>query len=117
MYSTTIDAYRSTTRKCLNVYIWLLHSYRTSKSQNANRTTSPDSLEGSYSAVGWMVKAVFLTQFLEILHPLVGFTKGGVVEATMQVCCGLTHAREPSCSSSGVPGTGSEQFLAKARYF
>jgi len=44
-----------------------------------------DSLEGSYSAVGWMVKAVFLTQFLEILHPLVGFTKGGVVEATMQI--------------------------------
>jgi len=43
-------------------------------------------LAGSYGAVGWMVKAVFLTQFLEVLHPLVGLTRGGLLEAVLQIC-------------------------------
>ncbi|XP_018014075.1 very-long-chain (3R)-3-hydroxyacyl-CoA dehydratase 3-like [Hyalella azteca] len=45
-----------------------------------------ESLEGSYKAVGWMMHLCFLTQFLEILHPIVGYTKGSPFEAIMQVC-------------------------------
>ncbi|XP_068203488.1 very-long-chain (3R)-3-hydroxyacyl-CoA dehydratase [Palaemon carinicauda] len=46
----------------------------------------PDSMEGTYGAVGWMVKMCFTTQFLEILHPMVGYTKGSVFEPIVQVC-------------------------------
>ncbi|KAK7081021.1 hypothetical protein SK128_016016 [Halocaridina rubra] len=45
----------------------------------------PDSMEGTYAAVGWMIKMCFTTQFLEIFHPMVGYTKGSVFEAVVQI--------------------------------
>lgn len=45
-----------------------------------------DSIAGSYQAVGWMMHLCFLTQFLEILHPILGFTKGSPFEPILQVC-------------------------------
>ncbi|KAB7503169.1 Very-long-chain (3R)-3-hydroxyacyl-CoA dehydratase 3, partial [Armadillidium nasatum] len=44
-----------------------------------------DSMEGTYEAVSWMMKLCFMTQFLEIFHPLLGYTKGSVLEPLMQV--------------------------------
>jgi very-long-chain (3R)-3-hydroxyacyl-CoA dehydratase len=44
-----------------------------------------DSMEGTYEAVGGAMKFCQLMQFLEIMHPLFGYTKGGVVTPLMQV--------------------------------
>ncbi|RXG54900.1 Very-long-chain (3R)-3-hydroxyacyl-CoA dehydratase [Armadillidium vulgare] len=44
-----------------------------------------DSMEGTYEAVSWMMKLCFMTQFLEIFHPVLGYTKGSVLEPLMQV--------------------------------
>ncbi|XP_045588602.1 very-long-chain (3R)-3-hydroxyacyl-CoA dehydratase [Procambarus clarkii] len=45
----------------------------------------PDSMEGTYEAVGWMMHLCLMTQFLEVLHPIVGYTKGSVFEAIVQI--------------------------------
>ncbi|KAK4295498.1 hypothetical protein Pmani_031936 [Petrolisthes manimaculis] len=45
----------------------------------------PDSMAGTYAAVGWMMRLCLLTQGLEVLHPLVGYTKGSVAEGIVQV--------------------------------
>jgi hypothetical protein len=44
-----------------------------------------DSMEGSYEAVGGAMKFCQLMQFLEVMHPLFGYTKGGVLTPLMQV--------------------------------
>lgn len=43
------------------------------------------SMEGTHENVGWMLRLCFITQFLEIFHPMVGYTKGSVFEAVVQV--------------------------------
>lgn len=45
----------------------------------------PASMEGTHLNVGWMMRLCFITQFLEIFHPMVGYTKGSVFEAIVQV--------------------------------
>lgn len=45
----------------------------------------PDSMEGTYAAVGWMMRMCQLTQLLEVLHPIVGYTRGPVIPALVQV--------------------------------
>ncbi|XP_071518021.1 very-long-chain (3R)-3-hydroxyacyl-CoA dehydratase 3 [Panulirus ornatus] len=45
----------------------------------------PESMEGTYESVGWMMHLCFMTQFLEVLHPLVGYTSGSVFEAVIQI--------------------------------
>ncbi|XP_067008173.2 very-long-chain (3R)-3-hydroxyacyl-CoA dehydratase isoform X2 [Anabrus simplex] len=45
----------------------------------------PDSMEGTYQAVGGAMKFCQLMQILEIMHPLFGYTKGGVLAPFMQV--------------------------------
>ena len=42
-------------------------------------------MPGTYEAVGWMMRMCFLAQFLEILHPMVGYTKGSAFESIIQV--------------------------------
>ena len=42
-------------------------------------------MAGTYESVGWMMRMCFIAQFLEILHPLVGYTKGSALEAALQV--------------------------------
>jgi hypothetical protein len=44
-----------------------------------------DSMEGTYEAVGGAMKSCQLMQFLEVLHPLFGYTKGGVLTPLIQV--------------------------------
>lgn len=46
---------------------------------------STDSMEGTYAAVGWMMRLCLLTQLLEVLHPIVGYTRGPVFPALAQV--------------------------------
>ncbi|XP_048507005.1 very-long-chain (3R)-3-hydroxyacyl-CoA dehydratase isoform X2 [Athalia rosae] len=45
----------------------------------------PDSMMGTYEAVGTAMKFVQLLQFLEVMHPLFGYTKGGFSTALFQV--------------------------------
>ena len=42
-------------------------------------------MEGTYEAVGGAMKFCQLMQILEIMHPLFGYTKGGVINPFMQV--------------------------------
>ncbi|KAJ9578140.1 hypothetical protein L9F63_025000, partial [Diploptera punctata] len=44
----------------------------------------PDSMEGTYEAVGGAIKFCQLMQILEIMHPLFGYTRGGVLNPFMQ---------------------------------
>jgi very-long-chain (3R)-3-hydroxyacyl-CoA dehydratase len=44
-----------------------------------------DSMEGTYEAVGGAMKFCQLMQFLEVMHPLFGYTKGGVLTPLIQV--------------------------------
>lgn len=45
----------------------------------------PNSMEGTYQAVGSAMKFCQLMQFMEIMHPLFGYTKGGVLAPLLQV--------------------------------
>lgn len=45
----------------------------------------PNSMEGTYEAVGHVMKFCQLMQLLEITHPLFGYTKGGVLMPLVQV--------------------------------
>lgn len=42
-------------------------------------------MEGTYEAVGGAMKFCQLMQFLEVMHPLFGYTKGGVLTPLIQV--------------------------------
>nr|CAD7394924.1 unnamed protein product [Timema cristinae] len=44
-----------------------------------------DSIEGTYEAVGGPMKFCQLMQFLEVMHPMFGYTKGGFVVPLLQV--------------------------------
>lgn len=44
----------------------------------------PNSMPGTYEAVGSAFKFVQLFQWLEVMHPLFGYTKGGVFAPFMQ---------------------------------
>nr|CAD7444936.1 unnamed protein product [Timema bartmani] len=44
-----------------------------------------DSIEGAYEAVGGPMKFCQLMQFLEVMHPMFGYTKGGFVVPMLQV--------------------------------
>lgn len=44
-----------------------------------------DSMEGTYEAVGHIMKFCQLMQFLEVMHPMFGYTKGGVLMPLVQV--------------------------------
>ncbi|XP_069699517.1 very-long-chain (3R)-3-hydroxyacyl-CoA dehydratase isoform X2 [Periplaneta americana] len=46
----------------------------------------PDSMEGTYEAVGGAIKFCQLMQFLEVMHPLFGYTKGQVLTSLLQTC-------------------------------
>nr|CAD7428231.1 unnamed protein product [Timema monikensis] len=46
---------------------------------------SLDSIEGTYEAVGGPMKFCQLMQFLEVMHPMFGYTKGGFVVPLLQV--------------------------------
>ncbi|MPC84147.1 Very-long-chain (3R)-3-hydroxyacyl-CoA dehydratase 3 [Portunus trituberculatus] len=45
-----------------------------------------DSMAGTYAAVGWMMRLCLITQLLEVLHPMVGYTRGPVLTSLLQVC-------------------------------
>jgi very-long-chain (3R)-3-hydroxyacyl-CoA dehydratase len=45
----------------------------------------PNSMEGTYEAVGHVLKFCQLMQFLEVMHPMFGYTKGGVLMPLIQV--------------------------------
>ena len=45
-----------------------------------------DSMAGTYAAVGWMMRLCLITQLLEVLHPMVGYTRGPVFTSLVQVC-------------------------------
>ncbi|XP_026466751.1 very-long-chain (3R)-3-hydroxyacyl-CoA dehydratase 3-like [Ctenocephalides felis] len=44
----------------------------------------PESMPGTYSAVGGAFRFCQLLQFLEVMHPLFGYTKGGIMTPMMQ---------------------------------
>nr|CAD7195060.1 unnamed protein product [Timema douglasi] len=44
-----------------------------------------ESIEGTYEAVGGPMKFCQLMQFLEVMHPMFGYTKGGFVVPLLQV--------------------------------
>lgn len=46
---------------------------------------SENSIPGTYKACGNIVKMLHLFMFLEVLHPIFGYTKGSAVEAGIQV--------------------------------
>lgn len=45
----------------------------------------PESMPGTYEAVGNAYKFVQLLQYLEVMHPLFGYTKGGALFPFMQI--------------------------------
>ncbi|XP_046679570.1 very-long-chain (3R)-3-hydroxyacyl-CoA dehydratase-like [Homalodisca vitripennis] len=45
----------------------------------------PDSMEGTYKAVGNVLKFCQLIQFLEVMHPMFGYTKGSIFVPFVQV--------------------------------
>lgn len=45
----------------------------------------PDSMEGTYEAVGGAMKFCELMQILEVMHPMFGYTKGSVINPFIQV--------------------------------
>ena len=47
--------------------------------------SGPDSYPGTYDAVGPAMCFLQLLQFLEVMHPLFGYTKGSVFTAFLQV--------------------------------
>lgn len=59
-----------------------------------------DSIPGTYETVGGAMRLVQLTQMLEILHSVMGYTKSNAVATFLQVCgrniilFGLIHAEE-----------------------
>lgn len=53
-------------------------------------------MEGTYAAVGWMMRMCQLTQLLEVLHPIVGYTRGPVIPALVQVCFRGTAVEQQS---------------------
>lgn len=58
-------------------YIFTVMSVRYSRD-------GPESMPGTYSAVGNALKFLQLMQFLEVMHPLFGYTKGSVFAALLQ---------------------------------
>ena len=42
-------------------------------------------MEGTYEAVGHVMKFCQLMQLLEVMHPMFGYTKGGVLMPLIQV--------------------------------
>jgi very-long-chain (3R)-3-hydroxyacyl-CoA dehydratase len=42
-------------------------------------------MEGTYEAVGHVLKFCQLMQLLEVMHPMFGYTKGGVLMPLVQV--------------------------------
>lgn len=44
-----------------------------------------DSYEGTYAAVGYIMVTLQLLQFMEVLHPIFGYTKTNIIMAFMQV--------------------------------
>lgn len=44
-----------------------------------------DSMEGTYEAVGPVLKFCQLIQFLEVMHPMFGYTKGTIIIPFIQV--------------------------------
>lgn len=44
-----------------------------------------DSMEGTFNAVGNVIKFCHLIQILEIMHPMFGYTKGSVIIPFLQV--------------------------------
>jgi hypothetical protein len=42
-------------------------------------------MQGTYEAVGHVMKFCLLLQLLEVMHPLFGYTKGGVLMPFVQV--------------------------------
>jgi very-long-chain (3R)-3-hydroxyacyl-CoA dehydratase len=42
-------------------------------------------MAGTYDAVGSAMKFIQLMQFLEVLHPMFGYTKGGILAPLLQV--------------------------------
>jgi very-long-chain (3R)-3-hydroxyacyl-CoA dehydratase len=44
-----------------------------------------DSMSGTYEAVGNAFKFIQLIQYLEVMHPIFGYTKGGAMVPFMQV--------------------------------
>ena len=42
-------------------------------------------MEGTYEAVGNALKFLQLIQFLEVMNPLFGYTKGGIIPSIIQV--------------------------------
>lgn len=59
-----------------------------------------DSIAGTYEAVGGAMRLVQLTQMMEVLHAIMGYTRSNVLATTLQVCgrnvvlFGLIHAEE-----------------------
>ncbi|XP_012273014.1 very-long-chain (3R)-3-hydroxyacyl-CoA dehydratase [Orussus abietinus] len=45
----------------------------------------PDSMKDTYAAIGNPMKFILLLQFLEVMHPLFGYTKGSALIALLQV--------------------------------
>lgn len=60
------------------LYVVLVMSIRYSRD-------GPDSIPGTYEAVGNALKFCQILQYLEVLHPLFGYTKGGALVPFLQV--------------------------------
>uniref|UniRef100_A0A1B6DZR9 Very-long-chain (3R)-3-hydroxyacyl-CoA dehydratase n=1 Tax=Clastoptera arizonana TaxID=38151 RepID=A0A1B6DZR9_9HEMI len=45
----------------------------------------PDSMEGTYDAVGPVLKFCQLLQYLEVMHPMFGYTKGSIMMPFLQI--------------------------------
>lgn len=61
------------------VYILTVMGIRYSKD-------GPDSMEGTYENVGMVMKLCHLFMWLEVMHPLFGYTRNSVLAPFMQVC-------------------------------
>lgn len=44
-----------------------------------------ESMAGSYKSIGQFVKFLHILQLLEVLHPLLGYTRGSVIYPTLQL--------------------------------
>lgn len=60
------------------LYIMLVMSIRYSRDGS-------DSMEGTFESVGNAIKFCQILQYLEVLHPLFGYTKGGALVPFLQV--------------------------------
>lgn len=45
----------------------------------------PDSMAGTYESIGNAFKFIHLMQYLEVMHPIFGYTKGGALVPFMQI--------------------------------